>query len=186
MSKLLKITLVLAFAVGLFGAYRFGAAQEAGSASDRIAIHWPSFDVEISPNVTLATKHVLEGTYISSGQYDNNVPANTNVALDAPLTVPCPGTTGTCTIQGDIWVENGGSPITMDINDVCLYVDGKPTIACNYDTGESAPDATPGTTSTSQLVTGVEHGNHKVQTYFWSYKGTYVGYYSINYRVYKP
>jgi hypothetical protein len=163
MSKLLKVALLLAFAVGLFGAYRYGAAQDA-----------------------LATKHVLQGTYNNNGGYSGSFPVNVFAPVDTQLTVACPGQSGTCTIQADMWVENGGETFSVNYNVICLYVDGIPAGSCGAGTGETPSDGSYVQNSTSQAVTGLAHGNHTVQTWFLTNQGAKLGYYNANYRVYKP
>jgi hypothetical protein len=186
MSKILKATLLLALAVGSFGAYRHIAAQEAGANKGRAPIQWPTFDVLISqePNA-LASKRVLQGTYNNLGHYDNSVAGDTFTPIDTQLTVSCPGTSGTCTIQADMWVENGDATTAGNSNAICLYVDGKPAVTCD-DSGETLSDRSFTQNSSSQSVSGLTHGNHTVQTYFFSVNGAYLGYYASNYRVYKP
>jgi len=173
MSKLLKLTLLLlAFAVGLFGAYRYSAAQEG----------------LISPNA-LATKHMVEGWYINSGEYTTNggfVSPAELVPIDTPLTVSCPGTTGTCTIQADMWVMTGGQSFPDNTYFLCLYVDSSPALNCANNVGATQSDGTYTQGSTSEIVFGVARGNHTVQTKFESGDGAYVAYYNFNYRVYKP
>lgn len=163
MRKLLTVTLLLVFAVGLFGAYRYGAAQDA-----------------------LATKHVLQGTYNNNGGYSGSFPVNVFAPVDTQLTVACPGNSGTCTIQADMWVENGGETFSVNYNVICLYVDGTPSPFCGAGTGETPSDGSYVQNSTSQAVTGLAHGNHTVQTWFLTIYGAQLGYYNANYRVYKP
>lgn len=185
MSKLLKGILLLTFSVGLIGAYRYGAAQETGTTLARTSIHFPTFAVEISTEA-LATKHALEGTYISAGNFDATITPSNATAVSPPLTVSCPGTTGTCTIQADMWIQNGAQTSNHNTNLVCLYIDGAPSAFCDFEAGESPNDGTLVQTSSSQEISGLAHGNHTVQTYFWTENGAYVGYYNSNYRVYKP
>ncbi len=165
MNKLLKVTSLLALTVGSYGVY--SAAQAVEQA--------------------LATKHVLEGTYNNNGTYTGGaVAADTYTPIDTELTVACPGTSGTCTIQADMWIENGGESSSLNANVICLYVDGTPSSFCGAGTGETPSDGSYVQNSTSQAVTGLAHGNHTVQTYFYSFNGAKVAYYSSNYRVYKP
>jgi hypothetical protein len=191
MSKLSRVTLLLALAIGFFGAYRYGAAQEARSSKGRARITPATFDVQVSqdPNV-LATNHVLERTYNNNGVYDAEVPASTFTPIDNQLTVQCPGKSGsgTCTIQADMWVENGdgGGNSSDSANNVCLYVDGNPAGLCSYTAGQTSSGEIYVQTSTSQSVTGLAPGNHTVQTYFAAVSGAYVYYYNANYQVYKP
>jgi hypothetical protein len=167
MNKLLKVTSLLALAVGSCGVY--SAAQAVEQA--------------------LATKHVLEGTYNNDGEYNGSVghvSAETYTPIDTQLTVACPGSSGTCTIQADMWIENGGESSSDNYNVICLYVDGTPSSFCGAKTGETPSDGQYVQNSTSQAVTGLAHGNHTVQTYFYSVNGANVAYYNSNYRVYKP
>jgi len=165
MNKLSKVTLLLALAVVSFGVYSGAQAI---------------------PETT-ATKHVLEGTYINNGNHNATVPAATYTPVDTKLTVSCPGTSGTCTIEADMWVDNylsgGGSLNSITI---CLYVDGVQTSGCAYETSETPPDGSHNHASTSQPLSGLAPGNHTVQTYFYSNEGAFVEYYTTNYRVYKP
>jgi len=159
MSKLFKVTLLLVLAVGSLSTY--SAAQ--------------------------ATKHVLEGTYNNNGSLEEvSVPVDTYTPIDTKLTVTCPGTSGTCTIQADMWIENGGETSSDNANVICLYVDDAPTSICGAGAGESPSDGSYVQNSTSQSVTGLAPGNHTVQTYFYTFNGARVGYYNSNYRVYKP
>jgi len=188
MSKLLKVTLLLALAVGMFGAYRHIAAQETEASKAKSPILPPTFDVQVSqdPNA-LATKHVLQGTYNNNGVFGpGTVSGSTSTPIDAQLTVLCPGTSGTCTIQADMWVENGGQTSTLDGVGIRLYVDGKAAPDALYSVGETPSDGSYVQSSSSQAVTGLAHGNHTVQTYFYSDNGANVAYYNSTYRVYKP
>jgi hypothetical protein len=192
MSKLLKVTLLLALAVGMFGAYRHIAAQETEASKARSPIPLPTFDVEVSqdPNV-VALNHVLYRTYINNGSYGPaTVAASSLTPIDKQLTVQCPGTSGsgTCTIQADMWISNGGRTTTDNSNFICLYVDGSPVNTCGFLTGETPSDSAGSftTTTTSQIATGLAPGNHTVRTYFFSDDGCDVSYYNSNYRVYKP
>jgi hypothetical protein len=94
MHKILKVTSLLALAVASLGIYS-GAQTPA-----------------------LATSHVIKGTYINNGNYNSNVAAATFTPIDTALSVSCPGTSGTCTIEADMWIQNvsdGGG------NTVCLF-----------------------------------------------------------------
>jgi hypothetical protein len=183
MNKLMKVTLLLAFAVVSFGAYRYGAAQERAPHRGLVPIALPTFDAQISQSPdALATKHILEGTYINSGFYGGIVSAETTVPIDTKLTVACPGTSGTCTIEADMWVQSEG--VASDSYAICLYVDGNP-LECPL-AGETPADGTAAIGSFSQRLSGLAHGNHTVQTYYFTDQGAGVLDYTINYRVYKP
>jgi hypothetical protein len=143
MSKVLKVTLLLALAIGFFGAYRYGAAQEGQSAERSTGPTMtaaPTFQVDI-PDIA-SVKHVLQGTYINSGRSNAAVPAATFIAVDPQLTVVCPGKPGssTCSVSADMWVQNGESTTSGNWDRVCLYVDGSPGPFCNYLAGESLAD----------------------------------------------
>ncbi len=187
MNKIMKVTLLLAFAFVSFGAYRYGAAQERGPRRGLIPITPPAFDVLVSQNPeALATKHLLEGTYINTSSVDDEfLPGGTLTPVDAQLTVACPGTSGTCTIQADMWVQTGGSDSIGNETALCLYVDGKIAADCPI-TGETPTDSSYTAISFSQSLAGLPHGNHTVQTYFFSTYGTFVWKFTSNYRVYKP
>jgi hypothetical protein len=157
MHKILKVTSLLALAVASLGIY--SGAQQAPA---------------------LATNHVLKGTFINNGNYNANAAAGTFTPIDTALSVSCPGTSGTCTIEADMWIQNasdGGG------NTVCLFVDGSESSGCPYET--SGTSGIFETISASWPVT-VEHGTHTVQTYVYSNDGEFVGFYTTNYRVYKP
>jgi hypothetical protein len=130
-----------------------------------------------------ATKHVLQGTYISNGNYNGDVAAETFTAISPQLIVDCPGT-GTCTIEADMWVQNSnGSEQTP--NSVCFYVDGNPSGGCPY-AGAGTPVGFFETLSSAWPVSGLAAGEHTVQTFVYATHGEFVGFYTVNYRVYKP
>ena len=162
MNKLAKVMLVLALAVGSFCVY--SGAQEAPA---------------------LATNHVLKGTYITNGNYNATVPAATYTPIDTQLIVSCPGTSGTCTIEADMWVDNFGGG-SGNINAICIYVDGVQTALCPYENMETPVDGTHVFSSASEPVSGLSPGNHTVQTYYYAANGAFVEYHTTNYRVYKP
>lgn len=186
MNRLLKLGLLMALVIGLFGAYRYVSAQEGQStARGSAATKAPVLQVDV-PNIA-STKHVLQGTYVNSGNYgDVAFPANTFSAIDPALTVTCPGTTSTCSIQADMWVQNGRESISGNEDRVCLYVDGSPGPFCNYFAGETPSDFTYTNATSSDTVSGLAHGTHTVQTVFWSAGGAFVAHYQANYHVYKP
>jgi hypothetical protein len=139
--------------------------------------------------VVLSTKHVVEGWYINSGLDTNNggfVSPAELFPIDSPLTVVCPGTTGTCSIQADMWVMNGGTTFAGNTYFLCLYVDAVPAPNCASNVGSTPSDGTFAQGSTSEIVRGVIHGNHTVQTKIESADGAFIEYYNFNYRVLKP
>jgi hypothetical protein len=186
MNRILKMVLLVVFAVALFGAYRYGAAQETGSVEGRTATYAQTFDSEISVTEQVATQHVIQGTYNNNSTEYLSIPAETYTPIDAPLTIVCGGTTGTCTVEADLWIATGAGENARNEFEICLYVDKKPSQFCNSSVGETDTSGRFIEASTSQSFTGLAVGNHTVQTYFYSGQGAYVGYYNFNYRVYKP
>jgi hypothetical protein len=185
MNRLMKIVLLMGLAVVIFGAYRYVSAQDSRAAlGGGSAPSAPTFHVDIPE--TLSTKHALQGTYINSGSLNGvSVSAGLFTPIDPQLTVLCPGTGGTCTISADMWIQNGATSDTSNLNRVCLYVDGAPAPFCDYYAGETLSDLGLENSTNSDSVT-VTHGNHTVQMYFWSQYGTAIGHYHSNYNVYKP
>jgi hypothetical protein len=189
MNRLLKVALPVALALVLFGAHRYVSAQETHSQRGRVPIPTPVFHVPPSEGTdVLATNHVLQRTYFSSGDYlATFFPAGFS-PVDQALTVSCPGTTGTCTFEADQWVENGDNGGGAPTNGfaICFYIDGSSVpIGCFY-TNDTPNDGTSVTGSQSYNVSGIPHGNHTVQTYLFTTSGTPVEGFAITYRVFKP
>ena len=135
-----------------------------------------------------AANQVLQGTYIDviSG-IGTTIPAGALTPIGNAVTVSCPGTSGTCTIQGDMWVTNGGGNTTGNELEVCLFVDGNRVDPYCYGyAGMTPSDGTYFVVSSSQSLSGLALGSHTVQTYFWSQKGCEVTYRHTTYTVYKP
>jgi hypothetical protein len=134
-----------------------------------------------------ATRYVLEGSYIDAGYYGSGglfVPRNIDTAIGKPLIVNCPGSSGTCVIEADLFIQSGHSHITGNQYSLCLFVDGTSAPNCQI-VGSTPSDYTYANGSTSQLVTGVAPGSHTVQAFFRTYQGAAVFNYTSNYRVYK-
>jgi hypothetical protein len=126
--------------------------------------------------------HTLKNTYINANAADVAEAAGFN-AIDAPTTVLCPGTSGTCIIQADEWIQlNGAAGNRVAI---CFYVDGTAVDGC-YFTGETLADGLFMQQSTSHASNAVSAGNHTVQTVLYTDVGAFVAFYNFNYRVYKP
>src|SRR5271166_2257359 len=89
MNKILKVTSLLALAVASFSIYS-GAQQ----------------------SQAVSTNHVLKGTYITNAQGNINIAATTLTGIGPVLTVSCPGTTGTCTVQADLWIKVLGPAVS--------------------------------------------------------------------------
>jgi hypothetical protein len=184
MNKLFKIASVIVCVVTFFGASRYVSAQSHRDGSGNApapAVH------EQTPSPSLATRHVLEGTYINSGSlFETAIPANTFTPIDTQLTVACPGTTGSCTIEADMLVQNGFSTAASNNNRVCLYVDGNPGPNCDYYVDETTTDEFFINAVNADTVSGLATGDHTVQMYFWTADGADVSHYQATYHVYKP
>jgi len=131
-----------------------------------------------------AVKHAGQGVYINTGNVGTTVAGGTYTAVDAPITVLCPGTTGTCLLQADEWLQTGQGSTAGNEFALCFYVDGSSIGSCWYN-GSTPADGTyvMGSTSAGKTVT---HGSHTVQTFVYSANGAYLSYYNNTYRVYKP
>ena len=161
MNQLLKV-MVLLVAAGSFAV--FSVAQE--------------------PQ-TPATKHVLKGTYVNTGNYNASIAPATYIPIDTALTITCPGT-GTCTIEADMWIDFHGNGGSGNAAAICLVVDGVQTAGCPFEALEVPPDGSRIIGSLSQPLSGVAPGNHTVQTFAYASGGAFVQFFTANYRVYTP
>ena len=135
-----------------------------------------------APKFPAFAKHTLMATYISNGYLGTVEPSDS--PIDAVHTVSCPGTSGTCLFQADAWVQIGWG--TYGGVALCLYVDGSEAGTCYY-SGEVPQDGGWVNVSTSVNAPGISVGNHTVRTYIQlSSNPVTVGYYNINYKVFKP
>lgn len=132
-------------------------------------------------------KHVLKNVYNSKCVESGGSCPFVGLAgglnpIDSSITVSCPGTTGTCLIQADQWVQFGFA--SGDAVAICFFVDGASVNGCYNEGGASAGAFT--MYSVSQGIT-VTHGNHTVQTQVYDFNGgsEYL-YYNFNYSVFKP
>ena len=142
--------------------------------------------VVFAASAATAANHVLKGTYVDLNASTVTLPAATLTPLGNPVTVSCAGT-GTCTIEGDMWVQNFSGSTTSNWFVLCLYVDGKPVDTYCYGYAGTTPsDGSPVMGTSSQSLSGVAAGNHTVQTYFWSREGSTAQYGHFTYNVYKP
>jgi len=142
----------------------------------------PTQESAEAPQFPTFAKHTLMATYISNGYLGTVEPSDS--PIDAVHTVSCPGTSGTCLFQADAWVQIGRG--TYGGVALCLYVDGSEAGTCYY-SGEVPQDGGWVNVSTSVNAPGISVGNHKVQTHIYLTNNTAtVGYYSIDYKVFKP
>jgi hypothetical protein len=184
-KRITKLGLV-AMLVALIGVGRYVSAQDdaPGKAPSARAVS-ASAGLVVAP--VAAVNHSLQRTYISSGTDSGaSFPGGyVLTAVDSPQSVFCPGTSGTCTIQADHWVEMQGST-TRNEAAVCLAVDGVFDNNCGFLEDKIPPDLSWLQVSSSHGMSGVHLGTHTVQTFAESTYGMYVAYFNINYRVYRP
>jgi len=134
-----------------------------------------------TPQFPTFGKHTLMATYISAGDPGTTLPAGDS-PVDSVHTISCPGTSGTCLFQIDAWVQLGrgtGSPAA-----ICLYVDGSMVNGGCYYSGDVPDDYIQ--VSSSINAPGIAAGKHTVQTHVYLDGGANIGYYNINYKVFKP
>ncbi len=139
---------------------------------------------EAGQNFLTFGSHTLKATYVSTGDLADYIPAGYQ-PIDGVNSVSCPGTSGHCIIQSDAWVEVGDFPYTLNKVAICLYVDGTLVNGTCWWSGEVPADYSYFQASTS-LNTTVPPGKHTVQTQVSTTYGAVVGYYNINYKVFKP
>jgi hypothetical protein len=188
MSRFVKTGLLMVLAFVLLGAYRYVSAQEEHSQVGKGGPPPPTFNMTLTDGP--ATHHALNTTILTSGTLGGaSIPGFTYSAIDAPQTVTCPGTSGTCTIVADHWIEvrnTSGASGGGNITEGCLYVDGTADANCNFIENEAPPDGSWAQTSSSHATAGVPHGTHTVQTFALCGSGCNVAYYQVSYRIYKP
>ena len=128
-------------------------------------------------------KHVLKNLYNNTGDYFGGTTTVVGYnAIDSKTTVSCPGTSGTCLIQADQWVQ-----LSVAINDrigICLLMDGTDINGCPINSSVATSDYTVNTMSQGKTV---PFGNHTVQTFVYDdVGGTLLAFYNCNYYVFKP
>jgi hypothetical protein len=185
MNRLLKVALLMALVIGLFGAYRYVSAQE--EHAQRGGAPKVNVLVPAVPAIA-ATNHALNRTYITSGNYASTVFPAGSTAIDSPQTIQCPGTTGTCTIEAVMSVETGLTTTLGSPNNFALgaAVDGSFLDGAQYYVANTPNDGSFVTGTRSTSGSGFLHGFHTVQTFIFSNNGAPVQQYNITYHVYKP
>jgi len=178
MYKSAKLSLLAVLTAGLFAS----ASMLAQDAQARPPLKPPVMRLTHLPPV--AVKHTGNGVYINTGNLATTIPAATFTAVDAPITVVCPGTSGNCLLQADEWIQTGLGSTTFNEFALCFYVDGVSIGSCWYN-GSTPADGSfvLGTTSAGKTV---PHGAHTVQTFVYSINGAYMSYFNNTYRIYKP
>jgi hypothetical protein len=177
---------LVAMLVALIGVGRYASAQEDAPGKAPSARTVSASAAPDAPPVA-AVIHSVKGVYLSSGTDSGAFFPGGYVftAVDNPQSVFCPGTSGTCTIQADHWVEVQGST-TSNEAEVCLAVDGVFDNNCGFLEDKIPPDLSWLQVTSSHAMSGVHLGTHTVQTFAASTFGMNVAYFNINYRVYKP
>ena len=137
-----------------------------------------------APQFPAFAKHTLVATYVSSGDPSNVIAPGTS-PIDAVHSISCPGPTGTCLLQVDSWVQIGWGSYSDQVA-ICIYVDGSQAGSCYW--GGDVPEYGRWVNvATSLNVPGLSVGNHTVQTYIEEANNPLtLGYYNINYKVFKP
>ena len=128
--------------------------------------------------------HTLKNTYIYEQDFSGTSEPAGFFAVDPADTASCPGTSGTCLIVADQWLQIGAETFTGNRAALCFYIDGAPVNAC-YFSGETPADGTYEQISTTQGAS-VSFGSHTVETIGYSDFGTFLGTANFTYRVYKP
>ena len=129
MNRLSKLTLFAVLTVGLLS-ISAAAQDETSSRMGRPPVAPPVMrSTQVAP---AAVKHIGAGTYINTGLFATTIPAATFTPVDAKITVTCPGTTGTCLLQADQFIQTGLGSTTLNEFALCFYVDGVAVNGCYY------------------------------------------------------
>jgi hypothetical protein len=194
MKRLLKMILLTAVVLALFGAsYHYVTAQDEHTQQGSAPLTALQAPVTNTIPPPVATNHVLQRTYLSSGNFSSTFfPAGNLSPLDSAQTIQCPGTSGTCTITAEIWAETGRTTTTGSPNDfsLCAEVDGNflqstPVSGCFF--AANTPDDNSFVTGTrTDSGSGFLHGNHTIQSFLFTVNGAPVQQFNILYKVYKP
>ena len=179
MNNSAKLTLLAVLTAGLFASTSVFAQDASGA---RPPVKPPVMRLTHLPPV--AVKHGGIGVYINTGNLTTTVAGGGYTAVDAPITITCPGTSGSCLLQADQFMQVGLGTTTGNEFALCFYVDGVSIGSCWYN-GSAPADSTfvLGSTSAGKSV---PHGVHTVQTYIYNTGSTYLSYYNFTYRIYKP
>jgi hypothetical protein len=185
MNRSLKIAAFLALAFALIGAVSFVSARSS-SGRGRVLATPPVFLAQPSDPPQSATKHSLQGTYLSVGNgVGTAISADTYTPIDAAQTVTCPGPVGSCTLLANQFIVTRGSAASNNYA-ICLYIDGSLRSGGCYYAADTPDDGTFVFGSTSQWEVGVPVGTHTMQTVLFSNDGCTYDDYQFQYLVYKP
>src|SRR5258706_7149015 len=105
--------------------------------------------VQHSGDAPLSVKHILKGTYVSSGIINFTLPAATFTALDGAQTAVCPLSTP-CTLLANMFATSGLDSAGGN-RALCLSVNGSIVGACPY-SGRSATDNSFSQFATSEIA----------------------------------
>jgi hypothetical protein len=132
-------------------------------------------------------KETLEATYIDKGYLPTGLNIGTTRTPVGPVvTVDCPGTSGTCTIQADQFIQVGYGSASGNMFIVGFYLDGVNVID-EQAVGSIPTNDTYLVGATSESQAGVAVGTHTVQIYIYALDKTgSVFNYNTNFRVYRP
>ena len=146
----------------------------------------PRYSPTPSDTPQTATKHSLQGTYLSVGNgFGTAIPSFTYTPIDSPVTVTCPGPVGSCTLLANQFLVTQGSSASNNYA-ICLYIDGALISQGCYYTADSPNDGTFVFGSTSNWEVGVPVGTHTMQSVVFSNDGCSYDEYQFQYLVYKP
>jgi hypothetical protein len=165
------------------------SAQDKSTGKAKDISRPPVASAESLNTTVIGVNHTLQRNYFSSGTLGGEsgpfLPAFTYEPVDNAQVVLCPGSSGTCTIQADHWIELQGFSANNDAW-ACLEVDGVLDPFCGYFDNKIPPDGSWVQITSSHSMSNISPGAHIVQTFVNSEQGVYAAYFNINYRVFKP
>ena len=166
--------LVAILCVSVFSTMAFAAGKKAPGPNTQ--------GVQVAQTLApTSVKHVLKGTYTSSGIINFTLPAATFTALDGAQTAVC--AVGTCTLRASMFATSG-QDASGGNRALCLAVNGGIVGACPY-SGRSATDGSYSEFGTQDIDIPFS-GSITVQTWAFSDTGATVYMFSSSYAVYKP
>lgn len=184
MKRFLQFAIPLVLAVVVVGTYNLVSAQGQKPRPGRVEAVPPVFASSALPPA-VAIRHYPQGVYLSTGNgFGTFINAATFTPVDAAVTLSCPGTSGTCTVLANQFVETNGST-TNNNAALCFYVDGVNVPNACFFTNEIPSDGTFDQSATISWGT-VSVGTHTAQTVLYCSGGCNLYEYNLQYTVYKP
>ena len=168
--------LVAILCVSVFSTVAFAAGKKAPGPNTQ------GVQLAQSVNAPTSVKHILKGTYISSGIINFTLTPATFTALDGAQTAVCPLATP-CTLIASMYATSGLDAAGGN-RALCLSVNGGIVGACPY-SGRSATDNSFSQFGTQDIAISFT-GSISVQTLAFSDTGATVYMFSTTYAVYKP